>query len=988
MLAGRFQDPDDGGKGKGKQPQRNGEIAPAIVAEMGVTIPTIQTEYLHSITAEESANSGGLLADAMDVVCDIVDAVLEIPGIENSTRLEEIQVKLDLWADGLEVMTGRLERVINESNGLKKPIFMIWLAFFRYLTKNKTTEFYQSIVEDQLCRIVALTEKISYSHQITSTLQLEEEFPESGYCPIGADQLNKPLLVQVQEFIEQFREFQERLSRIAPFIMNALKDSEGVGSRDDETSYLEDEDDELNNYWKIIHEERLKSLKDLKPQDWYRNSIREKFLNIEDGISDIIARELWELYRNVKATLYQKTTPNNTVDSPIVVDDGIENAGTSRAKTVVEHDSTYESMQSLAASMIRPAPRRLGISFSDIASNFSSSSVQLKDRPQVPLPPEGVHIGQNDAFQCQFCLEMVSDIDTTGKWRKHILADIRPYFCTFTDCNESKVRYRSKKEWIAHEVNSHRLRTLWKCKFDACTEKDPIFHTEQKLLNHLIVEHNITSDFEKSAVRDLLNTSRIAELDESLSFCRICQKKLPNRASQLASHIGRHLEDFALPILSQLDDRVGGSDGSELSSCCNSSKIIGDSDPSIGEVDEAYLLVDLEKKWNSPMTPSKSNNIERRKGKGKDRISIKALTSGNLISESNRDSEMHVAELKSYTALNSISGNRTNESSGALIPKTLTKMLTTTELEEQRRRAEYEEMKVNGDAWEWLLDGIGEPEERMRFKSKTPRPVHMRHSSSSPVLKASLDSLRASTAENMLPSLPLQSSLVGTEALLYMEKESTVIGATGDKEEEKGLPPAPSKLKRYPIRLPGYPRVDLDPQRRRDDLSHIQLSKFMSTPHDGSESQLNLLNCPLNRIGHPQFPCDHGQLTPDVYGLLSTSFPRLRDLRQHIQQEHALLFSEETLNLTEYLDATTWDQLFQQLFPDWPDILPNPSLWPKRAPLRHYLGIVDRSRLDSYLQGVLGSQLQKSVDAIGLISPKIVVQDGSENIPRYVAADA
>ncbi|KAJ6259059.1 C2H2 finger domain transcription factor crzA [Drechslerella dactyloides] len=487
----QFQDPEEQQRvGIGDLDKDAGPSAKApATAKTSITdAPILVHEPVETTTAEENANTGGVLADAVDLICDIVDDVLDIPGVENLSNLEEIQVKLDLWANGVEVTNGRLERVIKESSGLKESIFMIWLAFFRYLTKDRlctwkssrlnseysaseTTELYNTIVANHFRRIVALTEKINYSHQVT----LDEVIVTvAADAPLHTGRQN--LDAQIQNFIREFQVLQERLSKIAPFVMNILKDCE----REEEAGFSYG-DTELDGDSNIIHEERLKSVKDLKPQDWYRNSLREKFPAADDEISEIIARELWELYRNVKATLYQESVPI-------------------KAKVAIGHDSTYESMQSLAASMIRPAPRKLEIAWSDIASDLTTGSVQLKDRPQVPPPPEGVQLGQDQSFQCQFCLETLSDID------------------------------------------------------------------KQKLLSHFISCHGITSNTKQSIVQNLLNSSRSAELDPSLSFCRICQLKLPNRTSRIASHIARHLEDFALPILSQLDDRGCGSDESEISS--------------------------------------------------------------------------------------------------------------------------------------------------------------------------------------------------------------------------------------------------------------------------------------------------------------------------------------------------------------------------------------------------------------------------------------
>ncbi|KAK6495954.1 hypothetical protein TWF481_002999 [Arthrobotrys musiformis] len=159
-----------------KRPQKDIAIPSVGIPTTGNEKPIARGKFPESANAGVGENPypGGVLFEAMDLVCGIVDTVLEIPGIKNSAKLEETQVKLDLWADGVELTTGRLERVLQESNGFKRPIFMIWLAFFRYLRTKKDTDFYNLAVADRVPEIVSLTEKIDFAHQVT----LGEDFPE------------------------------------------------------------------------------------------------------------------------------------------------------------------------------------------------------------------------------------------------------------------------------------------------------------------------------------------------------------------------------------------------------------------------------------------------------------------------------------------------------------------------------------------------------------------------------------------------------------------------------------------------------------------------------------------------------------------------------------------------------------------------------------------------------------------------------------------
>ncbi|EPS40166.1 hypothetical protein H072_6045 [Dactylellina haptotyla CBS 200.50] len=432
---------------------------------------------------DKNRTSGGLFFDVTELITEIVDSVLDLPSVE-AGQLEEIQTKFDLWADGVEVTSGRLDNLIGSSRELKESLSLIYFSFLSSLTDN--------IISPYFDQILAFVEKLVYSNQ--SAPEISPKELDEKVLIIENDFASR-IQDGTDQFIVAFDTFQRQLSRTAPFIIDFLRDCE----QKDTFTFLDDDQLEQN----------------------------EGTENDADvAVSRIIARELWELYRNVKATLYQEV--NHTVNE--------EPIETEKVVTIIEHDSTYESMQkSLAASLIKPPIQRVRIALSDIATELTSSSCKLTDRPLVSAPPEGVELGPGISFTCQFCLEKVTDIDNLKKWRMHILSDIRPYFCTFPDCQNNTLRYKSKTEWMAHEVEFHRLKTSWRCNLKSCGEK---FTSQLALQSHLIAERNISP------------------LWDNLSL------GLPNQASKIASHIGRHLEDFALPITSQLDD--GDEDVDEL----------------------------------------------------------------------------------------------------------------------------------------------------------------------------------------------------------------------------------------------------------------------------------------------------------------------------------------------------------------------------------------------------------------------------------------
>lgn len=62
-------------------------------------------------------------------------------------------------------------------------------------------------------------------------------------------------------------------------------------------------------------------------------------------------------------------------------------------------------------------------------------------------------------FEGQMSLLFVSDINLVH--RKHVLKDIRPYVCTFEDCNLKL--FAERHSWFEHEMQDHRCK--WRCNF-------------------------------------------------------------------------------------------------------------------------------------------------------------------------------------------------------------------------------------------------------------------------------------------------------------------------------------------------------------------------------------------------------------------------------------------------------------------------------------------------------------------------------------------
>ena len=169
--------------------------------------------------------------------------------------------------------------------------------------------------------------------------------------------------------------------------------------------------------------------------------------------------------------------------------------------------------------------------------------------------------------------------------RKHIFADLRPYICTFKDC-DSKL-FSSRSAWFEHEVYEHRQ--VHQCMF--CKQNS--FKSRDHLRSHLAREHAKTCP--PPMISSLLTaTMKMPETfsANSCPFCDDLSRGIPKTnlntqetqrerisAKKFRKHVATHMEQlalFALPKLYNDDNSIqdpgsGNEVVSELESTQNSS---------------------------------------------------------------------------------------------------------------------------------------------------------------------------------------------------------------------------------------------------------------------------------------------------------------------------------------------------------------------------------------------------------------------------------
>ncbi|RMJ14895.1 hypothetical protein CDV36_005439 [Fusarium kuroshium] len=173
----------------------------------------------------------------------------------------------------------------------------------------------------------------------------------------------------------------------------------------------------------------------------------------------------------------------------------------------------------------------------------------------VPDPPK-TQDGKT-TFPCPYCgitLES-SEMQNRQSWKRHVFRDLRPYICTFENCQNPDKLYVSRHEWIYHELQIHRRKYV-------CKDCPKTYSSRTEMSAH-IQEHygESISQAQLSVILDLCDQQddgMNGEKDE----CLVCGEELSFLALQ--RHLATHMEDMALFILpnTQEGQDMGGTNDS------------------------------------------------------------------------------------------------------------------------------------------------------------------------------------------------------------------------------------------------------------------------------------------------------------------------------------------------------------------------------------------------------------------------------------------
>ena len=136
--------------------------------------------------------------------------------------------------------------------------------------------------------------------------------------------------------------------------------------------------------------------------------------------------------------------------------------------------------------------------------------------------------------------------------RFHVFADLRPYICTFADCDDKLVQFSSRAAWANHEFTKHRINRFWSC--PECPEKTS---TAAGWAEHLEAVHERAFCGPNLEVaRDVAYNaeSKPSEKEE----CPFCRGFLGRPRRAFVKHVGSHMEEIALMALPRY--RLGDSE--------------------------------------------------------------------------------------------------------------------------------------------------------------------------------------------------------------------------------------------------------------------------------------------------------------------------------------------------------------------------------------------------------------------------------------------
>ncbi|XP_014550402.1 hypothetical protein COCVIDRAFT_51766, partial [Bipolaris victoriae FI3] len=230
--------------------------------------------------------------------------------------------------------------------------------------------------------------------------------------------------------------------------------------------------------------------------------------------------------------------------------------------------SFFTKATTIAAEKLAPQLNVADESDPDDARSYTTISRSIdsdhESSTNVRIPKlDSLRTDRGKEFECPFCFR-IKKFKSERMWKKHVFSDLRPYVCTFPDCDAPY--FGDINEWFQHEMTFHRVD--YKCFLCA-----RFFNQEEKYILHLKREHEETlDDGGEQTARDLSRKSLAQIPATDCPCCSDWSVRLKEQVIQTSGsvptgilavtltvfkrHLAGHLEQlalFAIPISASTD---------------------------------------------------------------------------------------------------------------------------------------------------------------------------------------------------------------------------------------------------------------------------------------------------------------------------------------------------------------------------------------------------------------------------------------------------
>ncbi|RPB04456.1 hypothetical protein L873DRAFT_1355138 [Choiromyces venosus 120613-1] len=433
----------------------------------------------------------------------------------------ELKGRLNTWEDGFSVMEGELDQLFVKTRNkyLRESTCIILCSLARSLSM------YMNSIDAQWSPKEILTDMteivITLMPMTKGFLEVLYDNPDSEDCEV------EDLMEDINDSIESLYDLVPSTERL--FLLHHNQPQEMLSPC-------------------------LSSGKSVTPErepvvgvGIYRVKIHNKFPDISDDLAMCLAEVNWERWTRVRNMKPQVpgapiNTPSMTKPEPstIWIDSGLGLSVQTGDVPMSGHGGISDTRSEVST------------------ISWGTTHQTTSGKARIPRPPVE-KLSSEITFDCPICYKHLKGITSEGKWKEHVLKDLQPYSCLFSNCPERNVTFDSKHLWVDHEFLHHRPQkvTMFICR-KPCKQK---FTERCNMLRHIIDDH-LHGAVSESDVEELVDLSKIKVVLERIR-CPFCLDQIEETKASIKSHIGTHLDEIALKVLpldmDESSDISGGS---------------------------------------------------------------------------------------------------------------------------------------------------------------------------------------------------------------------------------------------------------------------------------------------------------------------------------------------------------------------------------------------------------------------------------------------